>query len=145
MQRAGLSGAANTIYQTSIHDIRFVDGSNDFLIAKGEVPFCYFASGFIRGLHFPHLGFTDRGTGDYPTSYEDNDEDGLMFNNYDPFNNIFESAKTIKQNFKLDVTDILAIDPIFPIHLPQFAEFFYLNSVDKYIGGKLTSVTLKRL
>jgi len=53
--------------------------------------------------------------------------------------------KSITQNFKLNQVDISSIDHSLPVFIESMSEFFYLNSVNNYIGGRLTAVNLKRL
>lgn len=113
----------------SPNGIDYFDGITTTNISGADAPYCHFdyTAGPIASLFF--------GT-----------SDGLISKHYDPeFSNMLTKPKTITQNFKLDQVDISSIDHSLPVFLEEFSEFFYLNRVDKYIGGRLTSVNLKRL
>ena len=112
--------------------VDYTDGATTTNIAGNDLPYCHFnrGGGAIVSLSF--------GNG---TSV-----DGLISKHYDPaFSSMFTRPKSMTQLFKLDQVDISSIDHSLPVFIESMSEFFYLNRVDKYIGGRLTPVNLIRL
>ena len=122
----------NVFFPAPLPGVDYTDGITTTNIAGDDLPYCQYDESA-----FPSL------------SFKDTDiffQNGLIAKHYDPaFSNMFTRPKSLTQLFKLDQVDISAIDHSLPIFIESMSEFFYLNRVDKYIGGRLTSVNLRRL
>lgn len=113
--------------------VDYTDGFATTNIAGNDLPYCHFDRG---GDPIVSMSF-----GNNPGR-----TDGLISAHYDPaFSSMFTRPKELTQNFKLDQVDISSIDHSLPVFIESMNEFFYLNRVDKYIGGRLTPVNLIRL
>ena len=110
-------------------DILYSDGTKTILVSGSSIPLCSFD---MDEPTLMSLGF-DKNT-------------GLIESHYAKYrDSMFVRAKTATHNFNLDQVDISSIDHSIPIYLSQFNEYFYLNMVKQYIGGRLTAVELIRL
>lgn len=113
--------------------VDYTDGSTTINIAANDLPYCHYDTG---GLPIVSLSFGNN-TGR---------TDGLISNHYgEAFESMFTRPKTLQQNFKLNQVYISSIDHSLPVFIESMSEFFYLDSVNKYIGGRLTPVNLRRL
>lgn len=55
-------------------------------------------------------------------------------------------VKLLKVDTDLKPTDIENLDHFIPIYLKQFAAYFYLNKIDRYVNdGRLTDIQLIRM
>ena len=61
---------------------------------------------------------------------------------YDALSDIINDAECVEADFLLTDYDISTLDLTKPIYLRQFGRHFYINSVQNYISGKLTTCTL---
>ena len=96
----------------------------------------------------PHLVILDK----------DNDSEGYPIDNYyhvnrhvtsqdlthyyDALSDIINDAECVEADFLLTDYDISTLDLTKPIYLRQFGRYFYINSVQNYISGQLTTCTL---
>ena len=96
----------------------------------------------------PHLVILDK----------DNDSEGYPIDNYyhvnrhvtsqdlthyyDALASIINDAECVEADFLLTNYDISTLDLTKPIYLRQFGRHFYINSVQNYISGHLTTCTL---
>lgn len=96
----------------------------------------------------PHLVILDK----------DNDADGYPIDNYyhvnrhvspqdlthyyDALSDIINDAECVEADFLLTNYDISTLDLTKPIYLRQFGRHFYINSVQNYISGQVTTCTL---
>ena len=119
----------------SSNGVRYTDNIFASQVVPGsEAPYCHFdyTAGPIASL-----SFKDTGVGS---------PNGLIGNHYgQAFESMFTRPKSMTQLFNLDQVDISAIDHRLPVFIESISEFFYLDSVNNYIGGRLTSVNLRRL
>lgn len=105
--------------------------------AFDPVPFCYFqfpepflAVGVTAGVTMIHiLNFKD-----------------LIVDNYLELSLMLAQARLLKIDANINPTDIEILDHFFPIYLKQFAAYFYLNKIDRYVNdGRLTNIQLIRM
>lgn len=54
-------------------------------------------------------------------------------------------SKRLKADFYLLPSDIEAFDPFMPVYIRQLGAYFYVNKINNFIAGKLTSVELIKL
>ena len=96
----------------------------------------------------PHLVILDK----------DNDSEGYPIDNYyhvnrhvtsqdlthyyDSLSSIINDAECVEADFLLNDYDISTLDLTKPIYLRQFGRYFYINSVQNYISGQVTTCTL---
>ena len=95
----------------------------------------------------PHLVILDK----------DNDSEGYPINYYhvnrhvtsqdlthyyDALSDIINDAECVEADFLLTNYDISTLDLTKPIYLRQFGRYFYINSVQNYISGQVTTCTL---
>ena len=96
----------------------------------------------------PHLVILDK----------DNDSEGYPIDNYyhvnrhvssqdlthyyDALSDIINDAECVEADFLLTNYDISTLDLTKPIYLRQFGRHFYINSVQNYISGQVTTCTL---
>ena len=96
----------------------------------------------------PHLVILDK----------DNDSEGYPIDNYyhvnrhvtsqdlthyyDSLASIINDAECVEADFLLTNYDISTLDLTKPIYLRQFGRYFYINSVQNYISGQVTTCTL---
>ena len=96
----------------------------------------------------PHLVILDK----------DNDSEGYPIDNYyhvnrhvtsqdlthyyDALSDILNDAECVEADFLLTNYDISTLDLTKPIYLRQFGRYFYINSVQNYISGQVTTCTL---
>lgn len=61
---------------------------------------------------------------------------------YDSLSDIINDAECVEADFLLTNYDISTLDFTKPIYLKQFGRHFYINSVQNYISGQVTTCTL---
>ena len=54
-------------------------------------------------------------------------------------------AKGLSAKFWLKESDIAVYNPLIPIYLTQYGAYFYINKIQNFVAGKLTTVQLIRL
>lgn len=64
---------------------------------------------------------------------------------YKPLEDMLHEALALSAQFYLTPSDIEEFEPFTPIYLSQYGAYFYVNKIDNFIAGKLTSVELVKL
>ena len=102
---------------------------------------------------FTPAGSTLQSSTSIPLTYfiDDTKEDSLGFNNlisvdYEKFvNRMMRNYKKIECDFKLSIKDIHNFDFFKPWSIDKFSGFFYVNKINNFVKGRLTSVELIRM
>ena len=64
---------------------------------------------------------------------------------YGSLQSILRNAKILTLKFNLSIIDIANLDFYTPIYLGQYGSYFYINKINNYVLGQLTSVELIKI
>jgi hypothetical protein len=137
----------NAPYVPMFEELLPTNGMTDRIFLVKRVTFPYNIN-FNRDTESPANHPTDDVTFAYFT--EAGNDDSLDFPNlidrfYQTVIDMNDKGKSVEANMNLNIRDVVNYDPLIPVYISHFGNYFYWEKLSNYVKGKLTKCKFIRI